>query len=137
MSTIGQGIACYVLDIASVANTVARVSTVTWLQHARICSYVLSAGGTLDGAWTIEVSNDYSGAGGSAMGQAPTAGTWIDVTTGFKKLDGTALAAVVHSTASANQYVQAAPVGARAVRVTFTATTGTGAVRAAVAGGEY
>lgn len=134
MSTLGQGIACYVLNIASVADTSAHVSTITWLQHARIVSYQLVANGTLDGAWKIEVSNDYSGAGGSAMGQAPNTGTWTDITSAFSP----AIAAVAHGTAATqNQYIQCNPLGARAIRATFTGSAGTGAVQAIIAGGEY
>lgn len=138
MSTLGQGSSCYVLNLASVSDTAAHVSTVTFLQHARIVSYILVANGTLDGAWKVEGCNDYSGAGGSADMQPPTAGTWVDITSGFKTLGGAALAAVVHGTAATQaQAVQSWPVGFRVIRVTFTATTGTGAVQAIIAGGEF
>lgn len=137
MSVIGQGQACYVIN-ETVADTDPRVSKVSILDHSRIVSYVLVANGTLDGAWLIEGCNDYSAAGGSAWGQPPTVGTWINITALFKRADGTAIAAVAHGTAATQtQGAQAAPVGYRAVRATFTASTGTGTVQAIVGGGAY
>jgi hypothetical protein len=133
MSTLGQGATCYVLN-QTVSNTTPVVSSVTFLQHARILSYQLIANSSLDGSWKIEVSNDYSGAGGGADGQPPNAGTWTDITSAFSP----SIATVAHGTAATqNQYVQCNPLGARCVRVTFTATAGSGTVQAIVAGGEY
>lgn len=134
---LGQGTTCYLLD-ATVSDTAAHVGRVVNLaqHHAHIASFVLVANGTLDGAWLIEGSNDY--ASGGEQGQPATAGTWVDITALFKQASGSAIAAVAHGTpATQKQFAQAAPLGCRAVRVTFTGSAGTGAVQIIIAGGEY
>lgn len=94
--------------------------------------------GTLAGAWIIEVSNDFSPEGGGENGQPPSAHTetWTDITAAFDS--PAAIAAVVAATASTrNQFVQAAPLAARCIRATFTATSGAGVAKVIVAGGSY
>lgn len=98
-------------------------------------TFIVVPPGTLDGAWTIEVSNNYSPEGGT-FGQAPTEGTetWTDITTAFSPT----IAAVDHtSSATRNQFVQAAPMAGRVLRCTFKATTGSGKVKVLVGGGSY
>lgn len=138
---LATGPSSYDLNL-TVSDTNPHVSTPRALGDARIVSFQLCAGpgsgGTLDGAWLIEVSNDYAPDKDVSMGKNANAGKWTDVTAGFKKLDGTALAAVAHGTAATqNQFVQCAPLGAKWIRETFTASAGTGPVTAAPAGGNY
>ena len=68
------------------------------------------AASTLAGNWKIEVSND-SLIGGS---------NWSDITSAFTPT----IAAVVSGASS--QYVQCAPIYARAIRASFTASSGSG-----------
>jgi hypothetical protein len=91
---------------------------------------VTSAGPDLDGAWKIEVSNNYNAT--EEYGQTPNAGAWFDVTAAFVDKSGTAVAAVAHGTpATYSQYVQCGVtawkgIAARHLRVTFTPSAGTG-----------
>lgn len=71
------------------------------------------AGSTLAGAWKIEVSND-------------SGGTWADITSGFTPT----FAAVVSGASS--QFGQCLPLVAQMLRVTFTATSGSGTATAAI-----
>ncbi len=131
--------------IASVTNSTTIVTGGTQTNETFTVFAAMTAtvtDNTVDGTWKIEVSNDLSGAGNSAAGQAPTTGTWTDVTSGFKQLDdSTAIATVAHGTAATkNQYVQpasGAPLSARAVRVTFTPTGGKGSAKVLIGGGEF
>lgn len=133
---VATGPSPYDLNL-TVNDTAAHVSIIRQLLGVRILSLQLVAGGTLDGAWKVEISNDYALDKDVSMGQNVNAGTWTDVTAGFKKLDGTAIGAVVHATATANQFVQCAPLGGKFYRVTFTASAGTGQVTVSPAGGSY
>lgn len=91
------------------------------LGHTTFVGIQLTTTGTLTGgaatAWVIEGSNDFAPNGD--MGQLPNAGTWVNVTAYFTP----ALVAVL--TGGSKQYVQA-QMACRALRVTFTATGGTG-----------
>lgn len=80
---------------------------------------------TVSGSWKIEVSNDYVIGGSGGYGQAQNAGTWSDITTAFFP----AIAAVVSGVSGENQYVQA-EICTRAIRYTFTPTSGTGTAKA-------
>lgn len=136
MSTLGQGQRCYLLSTTGTTGTTPVVSKNEGLAGARIVSFVLVANGTLDGAWKVEVSNDVTGPGTgiTELGQPATAGVWVDITAAFVP----AIVAVAHGTvATQTQYIQCNPLGARAVRVTFTPTAGTGNVQVIVGGGEY
>lgn len=133
--TYGEGTQCYVMAPAVVADTAAHSCIVSALNELDHFGAILLAGGgaaTLDGAWKIEFSNDYVGpaAASSPEGQPPNAATatWVDVTASAIWTD--AIAAVAHaSAATTKQYVQPKyPVGARAVRFTFTGTTGSAIV---------
>lgn len=78
----------------------------------------------LEGAWTIEISNNYTPSSfGGDFGQDPdVAGSWTDITSAFSPT----IAAVDTGTASSySQYVQAT-ICVRAIRFTFTATSGHG-----------
>jgi hypothetical protein len=137
MSNLATG-SPYDVPFQAIAGVTPIVGIVRQVGNNRIIAYQLFTDGTVDGAWKIEVSNDFALDAHVSMGNVPTPGLWTDVTVGFKKLDGTALAAVVHGTpATQNQFVQCAPIGARVVRVTFTPSAGAGNVRAACAGGSY
>jgi hypothetical protein len=70
-------------------------------------------GSTLAGSWKIEVSND------SHLGLTANA-QWSDITSAFTPT----IAAVLSGASS--QYVQCAPIYARAIRASFTATSGSG-----------
>lgn len=131
--TYGKGTSCYVMPLATVADTAAHVSTVVDLSGVDTFVAQLIAGGgaaTLDGAWKVEISNDYTPgqAGGAADGQRDTTATWTTITASALWVD--AVAAVAHGTAaSTNQFL--APkyaLGARAIRFTFTGTTGSATV---------
>lgn len=144
MASLGIGQQCYIIPAQTSVSTTAIVSKLTWLRHARAVSLVLQAGpgtgGTLDGAWLIEGSNDFNGAGQTDAGQAPTAGAekWVDITAMFKTPSGGAIAAVAHGTAASQlQFAQANVLACRVMRVTFTPSAGADTVMAAVSGGEY
>ena len=123
--TYGNGNDCYVLPLATVADTAAHVSGVSSVKHQEVIGLQLIAGGglsTLDGAWKIEVSNDFmADATARHYGQAPNASTahWTDITASKIWVD--AVAAVAHGTASStSQYIQPTTgIGWRAMRVTF------------------
>lgn len=155
MGLIGQGDQCYMLQAAFVAGAVSGtptrgtvsglnvVSFETFTQTTRAIGYALFTDGTLDGSWRIEVSNDFWRQGG---GQRPTAGTWCLAPVAFIDTDTVQqpglfvpnLIPVQHgASASQAQFVQAAPIAARAVRVTFIPSAGTGNATAAVSGGDY
>lgn len=106
----------------TISDTIAHVGAGWILDHATFVGIVLTTTGTLTGtapaAWIVEASNDYVAAGGD-KGNAPFAGTWVNVTALFTP----ALVAVL--TGGSKQYIQA-QIAARAIRVTFTATAGTG-----------
>lgn len=111
----------------TIADTNPHVQSVpNVLDHTTFVSFVLVTTGTLTGtsggAWIVEASNDFVPVGGD-KGQAPNAAgaTWVNVTALFTP----ALAAVL--TGGSKQYIQA-QIAARALRVTFTATGGSGTV---------
>ena len=82
----------------------------------------------LSGAWKIEISNDEvvqtTSVGAVAYGQPGNAGTWTDITASFSP----ALVAVVSGTSGENQRAEG-PSGYRAIRYTFTPTSGAGAAK--------
>jgi hypothetical protein len=129
--TYGNGQDAYLFGPVTVANTVARTVYLD-LRRFDVVGLQLQAGGgaaTLDGAWTISVSNDYTPTQtGAAYGQATNTGTWTDITASALWVD--AIAAVAHATASStNQYMQPKyPIGARHMRIVFTGTTGSATV---------
>lgn len=133
-TTYGQGNEYQLAALRTVADTTPVVSTVLDLADKDNLGLQLIAdggggAGGIDGAWKIEVSNNYAPGGtGSPSGQVPSTARWIDITASALWVD--AVAAVAHGTAATrNQYVQPKyPVGARSLRVTFTASTGTGSV---------
>lgn len=142
MATLGLGQAAFIIPAQTSVSTTPIVSQPVWLRHARAASLVLRAGpgsgGTLDGAWLIEGSNDYNGAGQTEAGQAPNTGTWVDITALFKQPSGSAIAAVAHGTAASQiQFAQAPVLACRVMRVTFTPSAGADTVQAAISGGEY
>lgn len=129
----GLGNECVLFAPVTVADTAAHIATIIDLRNKDVVALVLLAAGgaaTLDGAWKIEVSNDYNRpqAGGAADGQASTTATWVDITASALWVD--AIAAVAHGTASSTkQYVQPKyPVGARDMRITFTGSAGSATV---------
>ncbi len=131
--TYGKGNECFLYPPTTVANTVARVSTELDLSGLDNPSFQLIAGGglaTLDGAWKIEVSNDFERtvAGNLPFGQIPATAHWTDITASAIWVD--AIAAVTHGGGvTTNQYIQPKyGIGARYLRVTFTGTTGSATV---------
>lgn len=124
--TYGDGSDAVILNIASVADTNPHVSTVVGLGQFDLAGLQLITGGTLDGAWKIEVSNDWTpGATAANEGQPNNASAhWTDITTAFAP----AIAAVAHGTAATQNQAVQATLGFRHMRVTFTGSAGTGAV---------
>ena len=102
---------------------------------------VTSAGPDLDGAWKIEVSNNYNAT--EEYAQTPNAGTWHDVTAAFVTAAGAAIAAVAHGTAATYaQYVQCGVAAwhsfaGRHLRVTFTPSAGTGTAEVWAVGKDW
>jgi hypothetical protein len=143
MSTLGEGQNCWLfpggITGLAVSDTSPHVATSSRLKHSKIVTYQLIANGTLDGSWKIEVSNDFCDAGGGD-GQAPTLGAehWTDITAGFTTSTGATIPTVAHGTvATQNIPIQAAPLGFRAIRLTFTATAGSGNIQVIISGGGY
>lgn len=139
MSEHGTGTP-YVIQPQTSVGTTPIVSVETQLGGRRIVSFGLIAdnAANLDGTWLIEGSNDFARNVDVSMGNKQTTGEWFDITALFRRPDGTAIAAVAHGTAATRrQYAQAAPVGCRAVRVTFTPSAGAGPVSACIGGGSY
>jgi hypothetical protein len=91
---------------------------------------VTSVAPDLNGAWKIEVSNNYNAA--EEYGATPNPGTWHDITAAFVTAAGAAIAAVAAATAATySQYVQLGVTqwhsfAGRHIRVTFTPSAGTG-----------
>ena len=102
---------------------------------------VTSAGPDLDGAWKIEVANNYNAS--EEYGATPNAGTWHDVTAAFVTAAGAAIAAVAHGTAATYaQYVQCGVAAwhsfaGRHLRVTFTPSAGTGTAEVWAVGKDW
>lgn len=104
------------------------------LQNADHVALQLITTSTVAGGWLIEGSNDFtppSGVGGANIdiyGEAASTGTWSDITLAFvKAAAGTAIAAVL--TGGSNQPAwPMQPLSFRAMRVTFTPTSGAGNV---------
>jgi hypothetical protein len=100
-----------------------------------------SAGPDLDGAWKIEVSNNYNAS--EEYGATPNAGNWVDVTAAFVVAAGTAVVAVAHGTAATySQYVQCGVTqwksfAGRHLRVTFTPSAGTGTAEVWAVGKDW
>ncbi len=60
--TYGDGKDCYIMPLATVADTTPVVSTILDLRRFDMVGLQLIASGgaaTLDGAWKVEVSNDF------------------------------------------------------------------------------
>lgn len=126
----GNGQECYAAGPAGLAisDTAAHVlgKQPTDMRHMDKIGgqFVTDVGVTpaVDGAWKVEVSNDFVPDGSSSYGASSAAGTWTDVTALFLP----ALVAVAHGTAATRNQFSQAEVRCRAVRFTFTATAGTG-----------
>jgi hypothetical protein len=82
---------------------------------------------TVSGAWKVEVSNDFvpSGSNISQYGESQNAGTWSDVTA----LVSPAIATVVSGTAATENQYRLMQLRCRAMRFTFTPSSGTGTVK--------
>jgi hypothetical protein len=128
---LGQGSSCYVIPTQAISGTTPIISRTTDLNGTKGVSYLLVTTSTVAGSWKVEVSNDYSGAGGGNFMQPPTAGDWVDITSAFSP----SIAAV--TSGGSSQFVQMGPLSCRTIRVTFTPTSGAGNVRASIAGGSY
>lgn len=99
-------------------------SLVTIIQKLSIVSYDIawSAGSTPVGDITVEVSNTYSL---DASGAVANAGTWTAI----------ALSSPIHITGnSGNAFVSLSELGAYAIRVKYTRTSGSGTLNVTVAG---
>ncbi len=74
------------------------------------------------GSWKIEVSNDFvPDTNGTIYGQIPASGTWTDITSEFSP-------SIDAVTTAGSQYAQM-DITARALRYTFTPTSGLGTAR--------
>jgi hypothetical protein len=133
MSNLGTGTP-YVISKQAIVGTTPIVGIETQVGNNRIVSYVLITDSTVDGAWKIEVSNDFARDKDVSMGNNVNLGNWVDITSAFVP----AIVAVAHGTvATQKQYAQLNPIGSRVVRVTFTPSAGAGNVSAAISGGSY
>jgi hypothetical protein len=97
----------------SISDTAAHPSAGFSILQYNYAGLQLNTTGTLVGAWTIQVSND-------------TGQTWSDITTGFTP----SIAAVAASPSS--QFAQCVPIVVQMIRVTFTATSGSGVASASI-----
>jgi hypothetical protein len=120
----------HLLSLTSLSDTTAHISTPVWdMRTLDGISFQLVTTGTLSGTWVVEVSNNATPASSSATsisniyGQELGAGTWTDITASF-----TTPAITNPAGSPTNQYVQASPLTARAIRVTFTRSAGSGNV---------
>ena len=86
----------------------------------------LSGGVALQGAWTCDVSLDYVDAHLPGLNQLANAGHWAPVSTKFANTGSPFFPAIAAVTTASNQYLQMYPFVGRAVRWTFTPSTGQG-----------
>lgn len=128
-SKFGQGVQSRLLYQSPTVGVVAQ-SAIIDLEDFDVASVQLIVeSGTLTGAWTLDVSNDYAKANWG--GQNDTPGHWTPI---VPAASGTpaypALVAVTapYPAASGNQYINLAGLGARALRITFTPATNTGVI---------
>ena len=114
----------------AISGTTPIVLDVKDLSHLDGCSFqmVNDTGSTVTGTWKIEASNNYSSTKVPNLNQNATRfpPIWTDVTAGFKTLGGSAI--TNPSGSAMSQYVQAYPLVAGAVRVTFTPASGAGTI---------
>ena len=104
-------------------------STPTILQSLSMVSYSVAWTGTAPvGTLSVQVSNDYSL---NAAGQVENAGTW---TTIVMSVNGTPSSTVSVSGNTGNAFLDIGQTAAYAVRVIYTAGSGTGSLTAVVAG---
>lgn len=110
---------------ASIPGTTTPVTT--GAMDAREADFVSAqlVTATVSGSWKIEVSNDYVIGGSGGYGQAQNAGTWTDITASFTP----ALVAVVSGTAATENQAARGPSSDRAIRYTFTPSSGTGTAK--------
>jgi len=118
----GQGMEGRVLN-TTVSDTTVQTSHVTFLNTLDNISYQLISTGTVAGAWTVEVSNNYTP--GLGDNQAPNSGNWVDITSLFTTVNAV-------TSGGSDQYIEKSSglIGARAIRVKFTPTSGAGTVSA-------
>lgn len=115
--------------ISAVSGHTATTSTASGLVNETFDNSVIvtvtrsEAASTPTGAWTVTASNNYAPPLISTLGQAPTPGTFSDITSLFNSP-----AAIAAVTTASSQFVQAR-VDARTIQVTFTPTGGLGSAR--------
>ena len=114
----------FFFDRKAVSTTTALVSQTYMLEKLEGVSVQLVTTATVAGAWLIEISNDFQG----PMDNATPTGTahYTDVTALFLPTIGAV------SSGGSNQFAQIPYLAARAWRVTFTPSGGTGTVSAYV-----
>lgn len=88
--------------------------------------------GTLTGSWKIEFSNDYFDNGSAPTNQPQNAGDWVDMTAKFSATNFFLGPAAISQPAGSatDQFLMGSFVRIRAIRVTFTAASGSGTVQA-------
>lgn len=112
---------------ATIANTTPVPSSVIPLEEWDTTGCQLITTGSLVGAWTIAISNDYTGASNGPVysDAAGNAGTWTDITAAFNP----AIAAV---SSAGSQAVVMTTMPFKKAQITFTATSGSGTAVALV-----
>lgn len=105
------------------------ISTPTILQSLTMGSYAFKWAGTSPvGTISLQISDDYSL---DAKGQVSNPGTW---NTAPVSVGGTTMTAIPVSGNSGNGYLEILGTGGYAVRVIYTATSGTGSLTAEING---
>ncbi len=117
----GEGSEGIVIPTQAISGTTPIVSTVTWINMLDNVGYQLVTTGTVAGAWKVEVSNNYAVTWYN--NQAAGAGDWFDYTSRM-----TTIAAVLSG--GSNQIAEHIGCTCRAMRLTFTPTSGAGNVSA-------
>jgi hypothetical protein len=104
------------------------ISLPTIILKLSLVSYGVSwTGSTPVGALSVQVSNDYSQ---NAAGQTLNAGTWNTVP--FEDSTGAIVTSVAVTGNTGNGFINIRDIAAYAVRLVYTATSGTGTISAIV-----
>jgi len=110
-------------------SAVSITSAPTILQSLSLASYQLSWTGTSPvGVVTVQVSNDYAL---SPTGTVAVAGTWTNI---YFPVAGAQAASLAVSGNTGNAFINLSDLGAYAVRLVYTKTSGVGSLTAIVNG---
>lgn len=116
-----------VITNGSMAGNLTSLPTV--IQKLSMISYSLSWSGTAPvGTVSVQVSNDYSQ---NADGTVAHAGTWNTMTLNY---NGTAVTVIPVTGATGNGFIDIDETAAYAMRLIYTAVSGTGSLNVIIAG---